>query len=229
MSEPPRVWSRRRPINYAKQAEMVGGIAAPLLAGFSLTVIAQLVVGKDQPWLAGYAIALFASSAALLLNTLQFSATAISYAATPSERLDYNPEAASDSEIMHVIRSRQWEEMDLRTRYLKRARISYSAGLLAFLAGLGAIIVPHHSWPWPPGRLIGVVVIGCALLLEILWMLPGQPLGWLLPRISTATAPDMPQEGAHYLFGDASSDEILMNLRRCVELLEQITDHRPAP
>ena len=101
--------------------------------------------------------------------------------------------------------------------------------MLAFLAGLGAIIVPHHSWPWPPGRLIGVIVVGCALLLEIIWMLPGQPLGWLLPRISTATAPEMQQEGANYLFGDAPGDEIRMNLRRCVALLEHMADRRPAP
>jgi len=34
MDDEPRVWNRRRPINYPKQVEMAGGIAAPLLAGF---------------------------------------------------------------------------------------------------------------------------------------------------------------------------------------------------
>ena len=226
MSEPPRVWSRRRPINYAKQAEMVGGIAAPLLAGFSLTAVAQLVVGGDHPWLAGYAIALFASAAALLLNTLQFSASALSYAATPAERLDYNPEAASDVDILRVIRTRQWEEMELRTRYLKRARICYNAGLLAFLGGLGTIIVPHHSWPWPTGRLLGIIVVGFALVLEILWIFPNLSLEWLLPRVSTIKAPGMQDEGASYLFGDPARDEIVHRLGRCVELLERMADRR---
>jgi hypothetical protein len=40
MSNQPRVWNRRRPINYPKSLEMTGGIAAPLLAGFSLTTVA---------------------------------------------------------------------------------------------------------------------------------------------------------------------------------------------
>jgi hypothetical protein len=208
---------------------MVGGIAAPLLAGFSLAAVAQLVAGRDQPWLAGYAIALFALSAALLLNTLQFSASGLSYAATPSERLEYNPEAASDTEILRVIRQRQWEEMDLRARYLKRARFCYTAGLLAFLGGLGLIIVPHHSWPWPIGRLAGVIVVGLALLFEVLWIVPPLRPTWILPRESAAKAPVMPREGADYLYGDPARDEVVRDLRRCVELLEQITARQWVP
>src|SRR5215467_14192129 len=116
MSDEPQVWNRRRPINYPKQIEMAGGIAAPLLAGFSLTTVAQLVIGRDHPWLSDWATALFAIAAALLIYALQFSATALGYAATPSERLDYNPEAASRTELLRVIRTRQWEEMELRAK-----------------------------------------------------------------------------------------------------------------
>jgi hypothetical protein len=201
---------------------MVGGIAAPLLAGFSLTAVAQLVVGQDQPRFAGYAITLFALSAALLLNTLQFSAAALSYGATPSERLDYNPEASSEIKVLRVVRQRQWEEMDLRTRYLNRARFSYRAGLIAFLAGLGLVIVPHQSWPWPIGRLAGVIVIGLALLFEVLWIFPNVRLTWLLPRDSAVKAPEMPGEGADYLFADPARDQVVSELRRCVALLEQL-------
>jgi hypothetical protein len=145
---------------------MVGGIAAALLAGFSLTTVAQLVISSYRPWLAGYAIAVFAVAAALLLNSLQFSATALAYAATPSERLDYVPEATSNAGLLGVIRRRQWEEMDLRGRYIRRARFCYNTGLLAFLGGLGLIIVPHGSGPWPAGQLIGVIAVGLALLLR---------------------------------------------------------------
>jgi hypothetical protein len=104
MNDTPRVWNRRRPINYPKQAEITGGIAAPLLAGFSLTTVAQLVVGRDHPWLSGWATALFAIAAALLLYTVQFSATALGYATTPSERLVYNPEAAFKPAILWRFR-----------------------------------------------------------------------------------------------------------------------------
>ena len=209
---------------------MVGGIAAPLLAGFSLTTVAQLVIGRDQPWLAGYAIALFALAAALLLNTLQFSATALSYAATPSERLDYNPEAASDAAILRVVRRRQWEEMDLRSLYMKRARFCYNFGLFAFLGGLGLVIVPHRSWPWPIGRLVGVTIVGLSLLIEALWIFSDAKWPrWLLPSTSAAQPPNMPDEGADYLFGNSGYEEIVDNLHRCVELLEKMTVRHRVP
>src|ERR1700749_4262473 len=168
MSEP-RVWNRRRPINYPKQIEVTGGIAAPLLAGFSLTTVAQLVIGRDHPWLSDWAVGLFAIAAALLVYALQFSATALGYAATPSERLDYNPEAAFKPDILHVIRNRQWEEMELRAKYTTRTKYCYNFGLLAFLAGLGLLLVPHQTWPWPWGRLIGVAVVGASLIIEVMW------------------------------------------------------------
>jgi hypothetical protein len=186
--------------------------------------------------LAGYAIAVFAMAAALLLNSLQFSATALAYAATPSERLDYVPEATSDAGLLGVIRRRRWEEMDLRGRYIRRARFCYNTGLLAFLGGLGLIIVPHGSGSWPAGQLIGVIAVGLALLFEALWILSNARWPkWLFPRASAGDPPApkpseayMPDEDAsNLLFGGARpesawSGDILGNLRRCVELLEEM-------
>ena len=223
MSELPRVWNRRRPINYPKQTEMAGGIAAPLLVGFCLTTVAQLVIGQDHPWLFEYAIAMFVIAAVLLVNTVQFSATALGYAATPADRLDYNPEAAFIPNILRTIRKRQWEEMELRAKYTSRALRSYNYGLLAFLAGLGLIIVPHHDWPWPWGQFIGVVAISIALITEGAWIFSsGRWPRWLLPT-SSAKVPDLLEhEGAEYLFANREATEIADSLRKCVELLEKI-------
>src|SRR5215471_1393632 len=201
MDDEGRVWNRRRPINYPKQVEMAGGIAAPLLAGFSLTAVVQLVIGGDHPWLSDWATALFAIAAALLVYAVQFSATALGYAATPSDRLDYSPEAAFKPEILRVIRARQWEEMELRANYTDRTKFCYNLGLLAFLGGLGLLLVPNHSWPWPWGRLIGVTVVGISIIIEVMWVLSnaGWPK-WLLPTTSTISPDELPDEGAKYLF-----------------------------
>lgn len=223
MSDMPRVWNRRRPINYPKLTEVTGGIAAPLLAGFSLTTVAQLVIGKDHPWLTGWATALFAVAATLLLYTVQFSAMALGYAATPSERLDYNPEAAFETHILRIVRERQWEEMELRAQYTGRAMHCYNLGLLAFLSGLGLILVPRHSWPWPWGNFIGVIVVGIALIIEVIWTASSAKRPkWLLPGDNTKRPDSIVREGAEYLFDAPGSDDMASNLRRCVELLEQI-------
>jgi hypothetical protein len=227
MDELPRVWNRRRPINYPKQTEMAGGIAAPLLAGFSLTTVTQLVIGQDHPWLFQYAIAMFVIAAVLLVNTVQFSATALGYAATPSDRLDYNPEAALVPDILRIVRKRQWEEMELRAKYSSRASLCYNYGLLAFLAGLGLIIVPRHPWPWPWGQLIGVVVVCAALISEGTWIFSAARWPkWLLPTSSTRIPDSLEHEGAEYLFASREATEIADHLRKCVELLEVIASQK---
>jgi hypothetical protein len=226
MNEPARVWNRRRPINYPKQVEMAGGIAAPLLVGFSLTTVAQLVIGRDHPWLSEWAIALFAIAATLLVYTVQFSATALGYAATPSERLDYNPEAAVKADILRIVRTRQWEETELRAKYTSRAKNCYNFGLLSFLGGLGLIIVPHHDWPWPWGQFVGVVVVSVSLVLEVIWISSdARRPKWLLPTTNAIVPDSLPHEGAEYLFASHPEDDIAENLRRCVELLEQMASY----
>jgi MFS family permease len=205
MASEPRVWNRRRPINYPKQIEMAGGIAAPLLAGFSLTTVTQLVIGQDHPWLSEWATALFALAAVLLVYALQFSATALGYSATPSERLDYSPEAASKPEILRVIRNRQWEEMELRAKYTSRTKYCYNFGLLAFLAGIGLLLVPHQRWPWPWGLFVGVIIVGASLIVEVMWIFSNaQRPKWLLPTASPTPPDTLPDEGASYLFGYAN-------------------------
>lgn len=197
----PEVWNQRYPINYPKQVEVAGGIAAPLLAGFSLTTIAQLVIGPDHPWLSEWATALFALAAALFIFAVQLSAKALGYAATPSERLDYNPEAASITEVLKLIRKQQWVEMELRHKYSTRARYCYNVGLLAFLSGLGLILVPHSSWPWPWGRVAGVAIVSISLLVEIIWTVSNASgLRLLLPGSSTVEPFPLDDEGTKYLF-----------------------------
>jgi hypothetical protein len=206
---------------------MTGSIAAPLLAGFSLTTAAQLVIGKDHPWLFEWAIALFAVAAALLVYSVQFSIIALGYAATPSERLEYNPEAASRVEILRIVRKRQWEEMELRARYSVRARLCYNLGLLAFLGGFGLIMVPNRAWPWPWGQAIGVAAIGIAFALQAVWMLSnGLRPKWLLPTASSVVPDDIPDEGAEHLFGARVDHDVVNGLRRVADQLEKIVSPR---
>ena len=77
--------------------KIAGGVAAALLAGFSLTAVVQLVtLGTDaaHPPLAGMAVGAFAVAAALLLQAMVFSSIAVGHAATPGQYLDAYPEAA---------------------------------------------------------------------------------------------------------------------------------------
>jgi hypothetical protein len=223
--ELPRVWNRRRPINYPKQIEVTGGIAAPLLVGFSLTAIAELAAGKDH-FLSEVAIALFAVASVLLVYAMQFSASALGYAATPSDRLDYSPEAASRLDVLRIVRWRQWQEMELRAKYTERVKICYNCGLIAFLGGLEFVIFPHHHDQW--GRIIGALVVGISIVIEIIWACSNASKPkFLLPTYDPVEPDDVVQQGADYLFPKDNGDDIAAGLRRCVELLEQISSRDP--
>lgn len=220
------VWRQRRPVNYPKQLEISGGIAAPLLAGFSLATVAQLVIGRNHLWLGQWAILALALAAVLFVNCVQLSALAVGLSASPSERLDYSPEAASDPEILRAVRVRQWEETARRIQYTTRAGICYNGGVLAFLSGLGLVIAPHHWRVLPWGRFVALFVIGIALIVELLWAVTnGKRPEWLLPKekdLPSVDVPVLPDDGRDLLFPDASAHPLFVarELENLVRLRE---------
>ena len=115
--------------------------------------MAQLVIGRDHPWLSDWATALFAIAAVLLIYAVQFSATFLGYAAAPSERLDYSPEAAFKPDILRKVRERQWEETKLRREYATRMKYCYNFGLLAF---------PRRPWPTSRSQSFLALAVGKA-------------------------------------------------------------------
>jgi hypothetical protein len=193
------VWGFARQINSAAAMQVAGGIAAPLLAGFSLAAVAQLATADHPPRLGWLAEALFTAAAALLLFSLQFTAVAVGYAATPSERLDYLPETRGWPQLWQQVLDEQWQDRAVFATYRTRAANCYTWGLLAFLVGLGAVVWPK-SWNWshpPTGNLIAIVVIGFAVVLELIWTLKrGNGPAWLLPGPRDVTV------GPHQLAGD---------------------------
>ena len=197
----PRVWSRRRPINYPKKIELLGGISAPLLAGFSLAALAQLASAGFHPRLYQWTMGLLAVAAVLLIISLQMGAESLAYAATPSERLEFNPEASEEPAILAKVRERQWQEMELRARYSFRASVFYNLGVSCFLGGLGCLLVPSTWHPLPLGRLVGMLAIGCALVLEGCWIFSnGKWPKWLFPRDSARQPDAIGDGGAGMLF-----------------------------
>ena len=178
------VWRFARPINSAAAIQIAGGIAAPLLAGFSLAAVAQLATADHPPRLGWLAEALFTAAAASLLFSLQFTAIAVGYAATPSERLDYLPETRGWPELWQQVRDEQWQDRAVSPPTAHGQRIVTTADLLAFFVGLGAVVWPK-TWNWhhpPTGNLIALVVIGIATFFEFIWTLRGgDGPSWLLP------------------------------------------------
>jgi hypothetical protein len=208
-----QVWSKRRPIGFPNAISTTGGIAAPLLAGFALTTVVQIVSAERPPRLANLAVASFTVAAALLLYALQFSALALGYSATPQQRLEYFPEASISDKALAKVRSDQWAEMWLRAAYSKRAALCYDLGLIVFLLGLGAVVVPSGHWSW--GTVAALVVVALATGLEVAWTVSRAT--WpprVLPtrrQVPTSRRPHhLADEGRALLYGSSPDVEVLL-------------------
>ena len=174
-------WLTAYPLGEPEALKAMGSTSGPLLGGFALASAAVLVTSGDPPPLADWALIAFVTAAAAFLFSVQFSTTALGFAATPEERLMWRPAARSDPAVLADIERIQRMDTRLRLRYQARARWTYRAGLPALLTGLMLICVPD-SLDWP--RIIATAVTGAALLLELVWLganiLRRHPR-WMLP------------------------------------------------
>ena len=231
--QPPTVWEHSRPVGFVESVKVVGGIAAPLLAGFSLTAVIQLLtLGADvRPPLTGLAVAAFSLAGAFLLYCLQFSAVAVGFAAAPSDYLDYSPEASHDPAAFARLRAVQHEDGALRRAYNARAGLCYNLGLITFLFGFGFVLVPRH-WFWFSGRPVGLAAVLVALVVEIVWTTSNASR----PKVMLPGWANQPPPVPDSLYGDGfdlvapppppepepdHGAEILAELRRMRELIEE--------
>jgi hypothetical protein len=148
-------------------------VAAPLLAGFSLTAIVELV-GRSASLHNDLAIMSFSLAAVLLILAIQAGLTAAMYQATPAMRIEWEPEARIDDIVAQKVRQEQWADEELAMLYRKRVRYEYNLGIIAFLIGLVIVLIPH-PWSWSVPRLVGIGAAVIVVVLEIIGLL-GKPV-----------------------------------------------------
>jgi hypothetical protein len=156
----------------------MGTVVAPLLAGFSITLLGIVVqYDKALRW-PDLALLLLATASVLLLSVVQFTYRAHRYATIPNEAKSWYPEIERD----RAQRDRVYEELRNHRAchqfWAGRARRLYNVAICVLLLGISVVLVP--SSPMGPLRVAaaGVVLLGLAgelLLLTAGWLLaPGR-------------------------------------------------------
>lgn len=173
------VWKRPGPAGQFEVLRGLGGIVAPVLAGFSLAAIVTLVTTDSGLPLAGPAVAAFSWSTVFLLFSMQFAFLALRHAALPSDRLSWHPEAKVDDEAREKERLAQARDHALALYYERLTRHLYNLGLLFFLVSLGLLLVPRDVSVWHVIALTGVAV---GVLVELNWIVARGPLYRVLIR-----------------------------------------------
>lgn len=183
----PKLWRRPDPTGYGIGLISFATFAAPLLAGFSLTTIVTLSGSLDNRGTRGdIAIAAFSVATVLMLFTLQAGLVASQRAIPPDQRASQYPEARHYHEWMGRLRSNQWRDEKLAWRIYVRCRWTYNLGIIAFIGGLIALLIPD-KWddphPGPIFRIVAFAVAVIAILIEIVLAI-SKPTGvsnWLIP------------------------------------------------
>lgn len=181
------VWKRPENVGRWEEVRGFGGVVATLLAGFSLTAVAQLASADDPPPLTCLAVLAFTSASVLLLFSVQSAFLTLRYSASPEERLAWHPEARVHPAKLHSERKRQAEDRLLGDAYYQRARYFFNVGLIMFFAGLALTVVPDD---WNAAWIAAVVIAALGGLVEAWWALRGGGLEWPPRRVSRkAVAP----------------------------------------
>lgn len=200
----PRLWRRTVPVGYGIGFVSFATIAAPLLAGFSLTAIITLSSSADHRGTRGdIAIAAFSIAAVLMLFTLQAGLAASQRSIPPDQRASQYPEARLSLGWMQQVRLDQWRDEKLAWQLFKRSRWTYNLGIIAFIGGLIALQIPSPGqWDDPHTgslfRVVALIVVVGAILIEIAltFHMPPFVSSWLVPGLADtqrATPEDVPE------------------------------------
>jgi hypothetical protein len=179
----------------------LGGVAAPLLAGFAVTLLALVTQIASTLRYPDAALVLFALATALFLQVVQLNARARGYAVTPAQIREWYADF-DDPQRQRVL---AWELRHHRECWLylvRRTRMRYNVAILALLLGSAMVLVPRGGLS--ALRVAAIAVLSLGMLIEILeavdqWLgdrsgnrprsRPLEILRWITHRLAPADPP----------------------------------------
>lgn len=167
------VWKRPGPVGQFEILRGLGGIVAPVLAGFGLSATVALVTTDLHLPLAEPAIATFCWSIVCLLLSMQFGFLALRHAPVPTDRLAWHPEARVDVWAGERERVAQARDHALALHYERITRRLYNVGLLLFLVSIGLLVVPPEFSAW---RVLALAGLALGVVVEVNWVAARGPV-----------------------------------------------------
>lgn len=180
---PRPTWQVPYPYGFAAALDSAGTIAAPLLAGFSITLIGLVVASPNKMRWPDEALALLTGAAVLLILAVQCAYSARQYIVGPDELAAWWPDISHD-ERSRQVRREQWGHFNFVDLWAKRFRRSFHAGLVLMLASLALILVPAATDDGgapvavSAGRYVAIAIAAAGSFAELAWL----ALNWLADR-----------------------------------------------
>ena len=159
-------WRKPAPLGYGPALDSMSNVAAPLLAGFSITAIAAVAADSDKFRWPGAALVALTLATMLLVTSLQFGFHARGYlysgedlrAWWTDEELERRSDELQQTQHDHFGRWQQWGA---------RARLAYNSGIIVLALGIALLLAPPPSavhaeaaLRWIAAALAGIGALG---------------------------------------------------------------------
>jgi hypothetical protein len=175
------VWQVPLPLGQQQALQSMGTVAAPVLAGFSLSLIALTISVEDSIRWPSLALLLLVCATVAMLISVQTTFWARRYAVTPADMIAWWPDYGDDPMRRELLRREQSNSSAAEQRWSKRASAFYNGGLLVLLVGIGVMLIPPGTLCAINGfRVAAVVIVMLAALGEAAWIVAATR-GWLEP------------------------------------------------
>lgn len=169
---PPQLWSKPAPLGYGPALDAMANVAAPLLAGFSITAIAAIAASSDKFRWPGAALLILTLAAVLLVASLQFGFTARQHLYSAADVVAWwGQEDMAQAGRSERLQREQHKDYMSWERWSSKARVAYNAGITVLAAGVALALAPpyqvHHSEAVL--RWIAAAIAAVGALGEIAW------------------------------------------------------------
>ena len=158
-------WSVPFPYGRARSIDAMGSVAAPLFAGFAITIAFQVLQMEAALRWPELTVGLLLAGAVCLGACVQFTFRSRVFDVSPSEIEAWWPDA--DDSQRDLMRREQRHHRREQQIWADRARWAYNVGLLLALGGIWAALVPPDRVSG--GRLVVLGVAAAAFAAELTW------------------------------------------------------------
>jgi hypothetical protein len=194
------------PARYGEPAahQGMGSVAAPLLAGFSLTFLGLVIQGEDKLRYPSLAILLLTITSILFVFAVQSTFWARLYWFTPTEAEEWWPDFRNDPQRRERIREEQWSSRILYRRWSVRARRTYNSAIVMLYTALAVALIPNQAvGSIAIARWVAILTAAIAAIIEFLghwapWIMADERGGWIdwirpVVRLAEFLSPPLPR------------------------------------
>jgi hypothetical protein len=167
--EPEPRWEAPSPYNYSGALDAMGTIAAPLLASVSIALVVVVLTSPTAFHALNLTVLLLLVAAAGFVAALECSFQARQFAVTPADLEGWWPDN-SDRPRRERLRQIQREHLACFRRWAVRARCAYNVGILALIAGVGALLWPASLSHVAPLRICVLGLLAVSAVIEAIWI-----------------------------------------------------------